>query len=94
MDTSRVLPFLKRLRFEYIETEDEKLFSKNKPLNIAGEAYKLNVWRDFHSTDQLIVFELKPDSIIDPDSCCIGLKYALGETVLLDQEQLKEIGIP
>lgn len=94
MDTTKVLAFLKRLRTEYQETKDDNLFTENKPLMINSEPYKLNVWRDFHGTDQLIIFQIKPDSIISTDSSCIGLKYVAGESVLLDQQQLSEIGIP
>ena len=94
MDTTKVLAFLKRLRTEYQETEDDVLFSENKSLMIDSEPYKLNIWRDFHGTDQLIIFQIKPDSIISTDSCCLGLKYVAGESVLLNQQQLREIGIP
>jgi hypothetical protein len=94
MDTTKVLAFLKRLRSEYQETQDEGLFSDNKPLTIAGDPYKLNVWRDFHGTDQIIIFQIKPDSIISTDHCCIGLKYILDDAVWLDHEQLQAIGIP
>jgi len=87
--------FLEKLRSEYIQTGNEDLLFKNKTIVFNKESLKLNVWKDFHGTDSLVVFELKQGSILSTKSYCIGLRLNNhGEIQLLEQEDLWEIWIP
>lgn len=89
------LSFLEKLRSRYLETEDESLLFTGKQCEIEGKEYKLNSWRDFHGSDQLVIFELKINSILATESTCIGIRYSdSGQTHLLNNEALWDIGIP
>ena len=93
MDTSKIQAFLLRLRNEYIQTEDEKLLCGNKTIVLAGEPYKLNIWQDFRGAQKLVVFQVKPDSIIATESVSIGVRYIGDAPELLDQQQLTHMSL-
>lgn len=88
------ISFLERLRSEYIKTESDDLLFTNKACQIEGEVFKLNAWKDFHGADQLVIFELKSNSILAVESTCIGIRYSgKSEHMLLSSEQLWAIGV-
>ena len=92
MDTAKVQAFLSRLRHQYIQTEDEQLLCNNKAIVLSGAPYKLNIWQDFRGTQKLVIFQIKPDSIIATDSLSNGLRYIGDAPELLEQQQLVNMG--
>lgn len=93
MDTVKVLSFLTRLRKEYLQNEDDSLLCSNKSIVLSGHPYKLNVWQDFRGTQKLVIFQIKPDSIIATDSVSIGLRYPGDDAELIDQQQLETLAL-
>lgn len=92
MDSQKAFSFLDRLRKQYILTEDEQLLCSNKAIVLSGAPYKLNIWQDFRGTQKLVIFQIKPDSIIATDSLSNGLRYIGDAPELLEQQQLVKMG--
>lgn len=94
MDMKLAQSFLQKLREQYLETEDDALFCENRVIAIKGEDYKLNVWQDFLGTDMLVMFQLKPNSLLSPDSYSIAIRYLSGiNRQELSHSQLQDLGV-
>lgn len=89
------LSFLEKLRAEYVATGNSELLFTDKECVLGNTTYRLNCWTDFHGKDGIVIFELKEKGLLISTSSCLGIRYSVsGDTLLLSEKQLWEIGIP